>query len=90
MHVLIAITVAAWLALVPVIFFQCMPISVHIGFGDPGARCIDQEKFYQFMSFPNIVTDVVMLFVPIPTIMRLQVSSTQRIGLIMSFLLGSW
>ena len=44
---------------------------------------------YKYWSVPNIVTDVVMLILPMPVIWRLKISRAQKAGLTVTFLLGS-
>jgi hypothetical protein len=44
---------------------------------------------FRYGSIPNIVTDVVMLILPMPLIWGLHVSTKVKIGLLVTFLLGS-
>ena len=82
-------TALAWVALVLVVFFRCLPFDASWNLDVPATSCINQQRFYQFTSFPNIVSDIVMLFLPIPILRRIQITRTQKIGLAFSFFLGS-
>ncbi|VUC24062.1 unnamed protein product [Clonostachys rosea] len=54
----------------------------------PG-NCRDIVSYWKGMSVPNIVTDAVMLFLPLPVIWNLQIQTKQKIALIFIFALGS-
>jgi hypothetical protein len=44
---------------------------------------------FRYGSIPNLVTDVVVLILPLPLVWGLHVSSKEKIGLLVTFLLGS-
>ncbi len=67
---------------------QCLPIHFywdHIG----QDHCIEHNKFYIALAALNLVTDVVILIIPIPVVWRLNTSVTKKIGLSIVFLLGT-
>lgn len=45
--------------------------------------------FYKTYSIPSLVTDVVMLVLPWPILLRLQMRTAEKIGLILTFLAAS-
>lgn len=51
-------------------------------------KCINKEKLYVWSTFPNIVTDVVLLVLPLPIIWKLHTSRQLKIALSGTFLLG--
>lgn len=51
--------------------------------------CINKENLYIWGTFPNIVTDVVLLAVPLPIIWRLHTSTQLKVGLSVTFICGS-
>ena len=55
----------------------------------PGAKCIDKENFFRYGSVPNIVTDLAMLIIPIPVVWGLKASTRMKIGLTITFVIGS-
>jgi len=84
--VLIAASVAGGLA----DLFGCTPFSAHWGTpAEQAAHCIDTEALFVWGSFPNIVTDIVLLVIPIPVVLRLQASTGLKVGLMITFLFGS-
>ncbi|KAI1403214.1 hypothetical protein F4819DRAFT_236498 [Hypoxylon fuscum] len=53
------------------------------------AHCIDKGALYIWSSFPNIVTDAIMLFLPLPVIWKLRVTTQLKVALTITFLIGS-
>lgn len=88
-YVLIAILIANWIAFLFALTFQCSPVAFQWNKTIPGGRCSNISAFYKSTSAPNIVTDIVIMILPIPTIWQLQVSTIRRIGLMFVFLVGS-
>jgi hypothetical protein len=58
---------------------------------DPNAakQCIDMDAMQIYTSIPNIVTDVLILLVPMPVAFGLRVRMSVRLGIAMTFLMGS-
>lgn len=50
--------------------------------------CIDPLRYILGVAIPNVVTDVLILIFPIPLILRLVMARTQKIALLLIFLLG--
>ena len=89
-YLLMAITVANFASLGLTATFECTPVSYQWEQTKEGAKgkCIDVAAFYDWMSFPNIVTDAVLLVLPLPMIFRLQLSRHQKVGLVFIFATG--
>lgn len=51
-------------------------------------KCIDKEKLYVWSTLPNIITDVVLLVLPLPIIWKLHTSRQLKIALSGTFALG--
>lgn len=86
---IIGAVVAAWcIAVVLVQIFDCNPIH---GFWDTStpSTCIDGAHFYIGSAVPNILTDVIILVLPIHMVWRLQTSLAQKIALSFTFLTGA-
>ena len=83
--------------------FACRPLAF---FWDKAldGTCVDIKALYQWASFPNIITDVIMLVLPIPMIVRylsgsipkltdwqwrLKLATHIKVGLSFTFLTGS-
>jgi hypothetical protein len=45
--------------------------------------------FYKTYSIPSLVTDVVMVMLPWPILLKLQMPTTEKVGLILTFLAAS-
>ncbi|KAF5872005.1 putative integral membrane protein, partial [Botrytis fragariae] len=70
--------------------FGCTPFSSHWGTAEEQAKdCIDTEALFVWGSFPNILTNVIMLIIPLPVIWKLHASIWMIIGLLTTFLVGS-
>lgn len=67
---------------------QCVPTR---GFWEKTieATCnVDSQKFLFGISIPNILIDLILLALPIPNVIRLNVSKNQKRVLVSLFLLG--
>lgn len=70
--------------------FGCTPFSAHWGDNDDqNQHCIQTRMLFYWGSFPHIITDLILLVVPIPTIWKLKASVGMRVGLLVTFLFGS-
>ena len=67
----------------------CQPFAARWNLSIPNAHCIDTVQYWRWISLANIITDVVMLVLPLPVVWTLQVSTTQKYGLTFIFLTGS-
>ncbi|KAM0799876.1 hypothetical protein BDR22DRAFT_889848 [Usnea florida] len=86
--VLAAITACWVITGLLMVIFQCSPVS---GFWDQqiSAKCsITDHNIFWAQSAPNILTDVALLFLPVPYVWRLQRTTSQKIALAVTFLLG--
>lgn len=78
---------AWWVATMTVQIFSCHPIH---GFWDTSihSHCINRTGFYIGVAAPNISIDLVMIALPIRTVWHLQLSTGQKIGLLLTFMTG--
>ncbi|KAF2962768.1 hypothetical protein GQX73_g10803 [Xylaria multiplex] len=88
---ILTFTVGAWgIAVFLLTLLQCIPTR---GFWDKSikAACnVDSQKFLFGISIPNILIDVSLLALPIPYVVRLNVSKNQKRVLVSIFLLGGF
>ncbi|OAK93497.1 hypothetical protein IQ06DRAFT_341216 [Phaeosphaeriaceae sp. SRC1lsM3a] len=86
----LAVTFGAYTAIFFSLLFACKPIA---GSWDPAlfgvAVCINRGGIYIAQAVIGIVTDVLLLALPIPTVMKLQMPNKQKIGLVGIFGVGS-
>jgi hypothetical protein len=84
-----AILVIGPVALIPAIALQCRPAGYLWNKSIPGGHCVNQAHLIRYASLPNVVTDVFMLIIPIPLTWTLHASVKVKIGLLLTFLVGS-
>ena len=83
-----AIVFCQWFILTLVTIFQCRPVAA---FWDPtiqGAECIDLPHFAVVSCVLNLLTDVLILCLPIPMVWGLNTTKAQKVTLTGIFLLG--
>ncbi|KAF7596792.1 hypothetical protein BBP40_012391 [Aspergillus hancockii] len=84
MVVLGVITIASIFAM----SFVCQPFSANWTGPVPG-NCGHKKVLLIWASFPNIVTDVVLLLLPMPVLWSLNVTRRLKLGLMFTFAVGS-
>jgi hypothetical protein len=69
---------------------SCEPFSANWAPNDVQAtHCINKEAFFIWGTIPNIITNVVLLALPLPIVWRLQTSTKAKVALTITFLFGS-
>ncbi|KAL4874882.1 hypothetical protein BJY04DRAFT_224577 [Aspergillus karnatakaensis] len=68
--------------------FECDPVRYQWDKTIENGRCINMVAFYRWSSLPNIVTDAIMLVLPLPMIYQLHLGRIQRTGLAIIFATG--
>lgn len=67
----------------PFRYFWTQAVNVNDG------TCGNVMLFYKFYSIPSLVTDVIMLVVPWPILMKLRMPTSEKVGLILTFMAAS-
>jgi hypothetical protein len=78
--------IACWFSLL----FACKPIAA--GWDPlllPDAVCINIGAIYLSQATVGIVTDVFLIAIPIPTLVKLQMNTRKKLGLALIFCVGS-
>ncbi len=70
--------------------FQCAPIAYSWDLTIPGGHCINRGAFARFTNVGNIVTDILILVMPIPIVWSLHLPKNKKIGVCLLFLLGGF
>lgn len=52
-------------------------------------KCLDIKMIGTWIPFPHIVTDLVILILPLPILIKMQLKQSKKIGLIITFIAGS-
>ncbi|KAF2677641.1 hypothetical protein K458DRAFT_491699 [Lentithecium fluviatile CBS 122367] len=90
-YVLTFIATAWCIAVLFLSIFTCVPPKAFWDKTMTNARCeVDQKMFLWGISIPNIITDAALLLLPMPYLLRLSTSWSQKRLLIGSFLLGGF
>ena len=75
------------IAMLPAFIWQCKPVQKAWDVTMPGT-CIEVIKLWLGNAIPNIVTDLVIIAIPLPLVWRLRISLSQRIAVCGLFLTG--
>jgi hypothetical protein len=88
-YVTLAVVNAAGLALTLVNIFQCQPVSAAWLANQPSdAHCTDIVTLYLSSSPVNIITDLAVLFLPMPILTQMRLPKKQKIILVITFSFG--
>ncbi|KAF9773781.1 hypothetical protein IL306_008350 [Fusarium sp. DS 682] len=68
--------------------FPCKPVKAAWDITITNKECIDREAVYEATAILGAITDAMVLAVPIPVVVPLQISKRQKIGLICFFAVG--
>lgn len=85
--IVIAIVVLQFVASFVIVFVQCIPISHYWRMHEAGG-CINLTAFFLSNNIFTIITDVLILALPIPSLTQIKRSRKQRLGLFTIFFLG--
>ncbi|KAM5342214.1 hypothetical protein ACJ41O_015245 [Fusarium nematophilum] len=88
--------ISSWgIAVILVSTFQCMPVSAFWLRFDPNGgsdmtyKCpVDVRMFFIANAIPNIITDILLLLIPVPGIWSLQLRNAQKMAVLGIFGLG--
>lgn len=84
----IAIVASLTLVITFLLYFLCTPIQAAYDITIQG-KCLDAGVLYMATAVSNIVTDVMLFVIPIPTVLSLQMGKRQKIGAMIIFAIGS-
>lgn len=83
------IVIVFWITSVFCIIFTCVPIQAAWDYSIEDARCIDILAYFYTVAGVNIATDLLLCFVPLPTVWRLQMPKAQRVVVCVLFGMGT-
>lgn len=86
---LLAAVVSYAIASVTATIFQCSPVDLAFNKALVGT-CIDNAKFWYANAGFSIATDIIILFMPMWLVYKLQIPLAQKMALIVVFALGSF
>ncbi len=88
-YVIGTIILLNWLAGVILSLTYCQPIAYQWDKRIKGGHCRDIVIGYQKIYIPNLLTDAMMVLLPLPKLYKLHVDFATKVGLILVFLTGS-
>ena len=81
--------IAWWFSLTLSIVLSCAPIQYFWDKTIRNGHCINENSLSYGISAANIITDILVLVMPIPWLWKLQMPMTRKLAVIGMFLLGS-
>lgn len=83
--------IIAWcITYLALIVFNCRPIRYFWDKSIPGGKCIGDGYLESYLlGAGNIVTDIAVLVLPIPWLVRLKLGRGKKMALIVTFVIGS-
>ena len=87
-HIGAATVFCQWFSITLVGIFQCRPVAAFWNRMIQGAKCIDLPLFTKFSGVLNLLTDVLILCLPVPMVWGLNTTKAQKATLTGIFLLG--
>ncbi|KAF3004843.1 hypothetical protein E8E13_004733 [Curvularia kusanoi] len=77
------------IALVFPLIFTCTPVKKNFDVFVTDGSCLDRTPIYMATAVLNMITDVLLLALPLPMIVKLQMPTVQKAGLICVFGVGA-
>jgi hypothetical protein len=68
---------------------ECQPFAYHWNKKIPGGHCVNEAAMFAYVSLPNIITDVVMLLLPMRVVYKLKANGSTKAGLLVVFVTGN-
>jgi hypothetical protein len=77
------------IVLMCLLLFPCMPVKRTWDISITEGSCIDRTPVFMATAVLNMATDILLLVLPVPMIMKLQMPRAQKLGVICAFGIGS-
>jgi hypothetical protein len=87
-YVLGGIVLTWWIAVTLIALLQCRPLPMLWDVFITDGTCMDRIQLFLGNAIPNIITDVLILGLPLSGVLRLQISLSKKLGISGIFLLG--
>jgi hypothetical protein len=88
-YIVMAIVASYSLGIVIALIFPCQPIAMNWDLSITDGKCIDKAGIYLATAAVNVITDFIILALPIPVVLGLQMRRIQKIAVIGLFMVGS-
>ncbi|KAK5101415.1 hypothetical protein LTS08_005022 [Lithohypha guttulata] len=87
-YILMTIIVCYSIGIIFALIFPCQPIPANWDLSVSG-KCIDKAAIYLATAAVNVITDFLILTLPLPMVLRLHMPRGKKIGLVILFVVGS-
>lgn len=88
LYISAGLIVCWYLAVLFVSIFQCVPVAAFWDRNIKNAKCVNLAQFSTSTGVTNLLTDVIILCLPVPMVWTLHTNKTQKMTLTGIFLLG--
>jgi hypothetical protein len=88
-YVIGAVVIVFWITSIFTIIFTCVPVQAAWDYTIPNPRCIHILDYFYTAAGVNIGTDLLLCFLPLPTIWSLQMPKAQRVVVCLIFGMGT-
>jgi hypothetical protein len=88
-HIVMAITIGSNAGIFFTSIFACTPIAGGWDITILDAKCINRSALFQSTAALGVVTDVLIILIPIPMVFKLRISRARKAGLFFMFTIGS-
>lgn len=88
-YTLMSIVISYSISIIFALIFPCRPIAANWDISITDFKCIDKAGIYLATAAANVATDMLILTLPIPMVLRLQMPRAQKIALMIVFAVGS-
>jgi hypothetical protein len=88
-YIVMAIVGSYSLGIVIALIFPCQPIAMNWDLSITDGKCIDKAGIYLATAAVNVITDFIILALPIPVVLSLQMRRIQKLAVIGLFMVGS-
>ncbi|KAK8091019.1 hypothetical protein PG994_000524 [Apiospora phragmitis] len=86
---MIGVAASWWLSLTVALVFNCVPVEKQWTPGMPEGHCYNAVDMYKGLCVTNIITDIVIMVLPMRLILSLQMRKLEKVVLICCFALGT-
>ncbi|KAF8851349.1 hypothetical protein BDZ45DRAFT_730958 [Acephala macrosclerotiorum] len=84
------VVVVFWITSIFAIIFTCVPVQAAWDYTIQNARCIHILDYFYTSAGVNIATDLLLCFLPLPTVWSLQMPKAQRVVVCFLFAMGTF
>lgn len=88
-YTIMGIVISYSISIIFALIFPCQPIAKNWDLSITSGKCIDKAGIYLATAAINVITDFLILTIPIPMVVKLKMPKWQKIGLVCMFTVGS-